>query len=313
MAKLNMNIYLNCYEDEASSNNPSLNNFRWFRQLSGLAADRPVSLSFTLAPGESRTLFDGTRSLLQDNTTQYQLLLKSGNTYVLKHVGGTAPQFRTARMIGSDATTQVTVNSNNGVLTFASTGGTLFSLIAGGVIVGDEVFLGSQFAAGNRGRFKVIATTATSFTVENSSGVAEGPVTLGADFADQIRVYSTSGVQVGDTLRIFGGFSAASQSAYDVTAVQDDLVEFFSAKALPLEVIVTDQVAAYSAAKVVVYLETSKPLDVQTNGSESNKLSPIIRETSIVPGQLLRSDIIWSMSVENNGIEPANVFFASVE
>jgi len=313
MAKLNMNIYLNCYEDEASSNNPSLNNFRWFRQLSGLAADRPISLSFTLAPGESRTLFDGTRSLLQDNTTQYQLLLKSGNTYVLKHVGGTAPQFRTARMIGSDATTQVTVTSNNSILTFASTGGTLLSLIAGGVIVGDEVLIGSQFAAGNRGRFKVIAITATSFTVENPSGVTESPVILGADFVNQIRIYSASGVQVGDTLRIFGGFSIASQAAYEVTAVQDNLIEFFSSKSLPLETVTTNEIAIYSAAKVIVYLETSKPLEVLTNGLDSVKLSPLIRETVAVPGQLLRSDIIWSMSVENNGIESTNVFFAAVE
>lgn len=313
MAKLNMNMYLNCYEDPSSSNNPSLNNFKWFRELSGLAADRPVSLSFTLAPGESKTLFDGTRTLLQDGTTQYQLLLKTGNTYVLKHVGGTAPQFRTLRTVGSDATTQVAVTSNNGVLTFVSTGGTLFDLVTGGVIVGDEVLVGSQFAAGNRGRFRVIAVSATSFTVENSSGVAEGSVTLGLDFDNQIRIYSSSGVQVGDTVRVSGGFSLASQAAYEVTAVQDNLIEFFSSKALPLETVVTDQVAVYSAAKVLVYLETNKPLDVQANGSSAGKISPIIRESVSAPGQMLRSDIIWSMSVQNNGIETANVFFAAIE
>lgn len=313
MAKLNMNVYLNCYEDPTSSNAPSLNNFKWFRELSGLAADRPVSLSFTLAPGESKTLFNGTRTLLQDGTTQYQLLLKTGNTYVLKHVGGTSPQFRTPRTVGSDATTQVTVTSNNGVLTFVSTGGTLFDLLTGGVAVGDEVLVGSQFAAGNRGRFKVIAASATSFTVENPSGVAEGPVTLGLDFENQVRIYSSSGVQVGDTIRISGGFSPASQSAYEVTAVQDDLVEFFSSKPLPLETVTTDQIAIYSAAKVLVYLETNKPLDVEANGSSAGKISPIIRESVSAPGQMLRSDIIWSMSVQNNGIETANVFFAAIE
>lgn len=315
MSRLHLQVFLNSYEDGTISNNPSLNNFRWFREISSVAVDRPQSLSFKLAPGESRTLFDGSRTLLHDGTTQYQLSKKvgSGNTYVLKHVGGTSPQFRIARTTGADATTQVTVTANASVLTFASTGGTPFNLIVGGVIVGDEVLIGDQFSATNRGRFKIIAVTATSFSVENSSGVAEGPIILGVGFADQVRIYSASGVQNGDIIKILGGFSPASRASYEITAAQDNLIEFYSAKALPQETVTTNSLAIYSSAKKLVYLESNKRVDLNMNGSAAGSVEPILAETVSKPGMFLRSDIIWSMGVQNSGLETAEVFVASVE
>ncbi len=312
MSKMNLSVSLNSYDDKASSNSPSLNLFKWFRDAQGLEVSNPQSQSFKLAPGESRTMFNGTRTLLSDGTTQLQLSLKAGtsNTYVVKHVGGTAPQFRTPRSTGADATTEVTVTQNGSVLTFTSTAGTLFSL--GAVAVGDQVKIGTVFAMSNQGSFKVIAKTATSFSVENAGGATEGPITLGASFADEVRIFSAAGVQVGDTLRIFGGFSPASQGSYEVTDVSDDSLEFYSTKALPQETITTDQIAVYTQAKRIVYVESSKKLSISINGSSQGSLEPITGIES-KPAMLLKTEIAWSMSMTNDSLDVADVFFASVE
>lgn len=314
MAKLNLFVSLNSYADITPSNNPSLNLFKWARDIQALEVDKPQSTQFSLAPGETRTIFDGTRSLLQDGTTQYQLTLKSGtqNTYVLKHVGGTAPQFRVSRTTGADATTQVTVTKNGGVLTFASTAGTPFSLVLGGVQIGDDVKLGQPFSAANQGTFKVLSVTATSFSVENISGTVEGPITLGAGFADAVRIFGASGVQASDKLRISSGFSPASRSTYEITSVQDNAIEFYSTSSLPQET-VTTTVTVYSQAKRLVYAESDKKIAATINGSSQGHIEPMVSGTETKNGMMLKSEAMWSMSLTNDSLDTANIFVASVE
>ncbi len=129
MANLNFLVFLNAYSDPNSSNDPSLSNFKWDRELRGLPVANPQGVAFSLAPGETRTIFNGSRTLAQDGSTQYSIALKAltSNTYVLSNVGGTAPNFRTPRAPGADATTQVTVTINGPLAIFASTGGTPLS------------------------------------------------------------------------------------------------------------------------------------------------------------------------------------------
>jgi len=312
---MNLLVSLNSYADQSPSNNPSLNLFKWTRDFQALAVDKPQSLQFTLSPGESRTVFDGTRVLSQTNTTQYQLALKTGtsNTYVLRHVGGTAPQFRIPRITGADATTAITITRNGNVNTFVSTGGTLLSLISGGVVVGDQVKIGAGFQAANQGVFKIIAVTATSFDVENNSGTPEGPVVLGAGFAATIKICGAQGVQIGDTLRISGGFSPASQGSYEITGVDASEVEFYSTASLPLETVTTDAITIYSQAKRLFYIETDKKISVVANGASQGRVEPLVSGNDVKPGVMLKSETAWSLVVSNDSLDTANVFIASVE
>jgi hypothetical protein len=316
MPNFNFLFFLNTYSDSNPSNNPSQNNFKWTRNINGLAVDNPISQELSLAPGETAQLFNGTRTLAQDNTTQYSVALKALtlNTYVLSWASGTQPNFRTPRAPGADATTQVTVTQNGPVLTFASSGGTAFSLISGGVVVGDYVRLGNLFNVANQGEYKVIAVSATSLSVENETGVAEGPITLGSGFADQFQVYSAAGVQINDTLVISGGFSPVTQGAYKVTAVGANFLEFFSADVLPQESnIQTQAVALYSAAKQFVYLEADSKCAIMINGVSGNEIEPFVVNQSVVPGVFARKSTMWSMSVTNSGTDVANLFFAAIE
>lgn len=312
MSKLTLQVYLNAYSDANSSNNPDLNNFKWNRTLNGLAVGSPHANAFQLAPGETRTLFSGSRTLAQDGTTTYSIALKplTTNTYVLSAVAGTLPNFRTPRTTGADATTQITVTQNGPLMTFTSTGGTALNLA--GSLVGDTVVIGSVFNIQNQGAFKVLALSTTSLTVENELGVAEGPITLGA--ASQIQLFSASGVQVGDTLKITGGFSAVTQASYQVTAVYANSVEFYANSVLPQETsILTEAIAIYSDAKQLVYLESDQNVSMQVNGVAAGEIEPFVFNNCTQPGVFMRKSTMYSMTVTNNSTNTANCFSASAE
>lgn len=319
MSKLSLSVYLNAYSDGQPSNNPGMNNFKWSRDLNSILVNNPTNLACSLAPGETRSLFSGSRALNQDGTTLYDISLKpfTTNTYVLTNSGGAAPDFRTPRATGADNTTQVTVVVNGPIVTFTSTGGTPFNLAP--VVVGDQVSIGSDFNALNQGTFQIIAKTATSFTVEILTGTNEGPITLSA--ASQVQIFSAAGVQVGDTLVISSGFSQASWGSYDVSAVYAESIEFIATGLLPIESGVQTQVSIYNNAKTLVYIESDSDLHVIVNGVDIGQIEPFLINSAIspslgqtaIPGIFMLKSTIYSLSVANNGINSANVYFAAVE
>lgn len=314
MSKANLLVFLNTYSDSNSSNNPSLSNFKWARNINAIPAANPISEGITLAPGESRVLFDGTRTISQDNTTNYKIELKplSSNTYILSAVSGTLPNFRTPRSTGADATTQVTVTRNGPLATFTSTGGTPFNFAA--VQVGDYVRIGDQFNQLSQGEYKILAKTTTSFTIENTAASAEGPITLGSTFADQIQIYSAAGVQVGDILVISQGFSVVTRGSYKVTSVGANFVEFYSTAVLPEEDnIQTTGIAFYSSAKNLVYLETNQKSSVLINGTDVSKIEPFIINDSTQPGVFMLKSTIFSLEVQNTSTDTALLFLATIE
>lgn len=312
----NILVYLNSYKDSNSpTNNPLQNVFKYTREVNGLAVSKATSNDLTLAPYESKTIFNGTRTLGQNNTTQYALAQvgASVNSYSLTWTGGLAPVFRTLRTTGADATTTVTITRSGYVSTFTSSGGTPFSLISGGVVVGDQVVIGSNFNLSNQGVFTVISVTATSFSIENQNGVAEGPITLGAGFVNQVRIFSSGPVQVGDTVNIFGGFSPASRGAYQITQVQDNLIKFYSSMPLPAETVITDNIVIYSSAKKFLYLETDQLVSVAINGVTESNLQPFNDPTYAGAGMLLKSSLVWSLAITNLSPNTANLYSATVE
>jgi hypothetical protein len=325
MSKFSALFYLNAYSDSHSSNAPDRNNFKWTRNYNGVSVRNPIGYGFSLAPGETKTLFNGVRALTQDNTTQYSIAPVAGNPnlYALSWVGGTNPTFRTGRTSGANATTQVTVTLNGPVLTFTSTGGQNFNLISGGVVVGDYVRIGNLFNVANQGMadWKIISVTATSFSVSNQIGAAEGPITLGSGFANQIDIYSAAGVQIGDTLQILSGFSPVTQGSYQVTGVSDKFLQFASLSILPTEgPFATEPIAVYSQAQKMVYLESDQNVTMSINGVSGSNLGPFATTDACgnplcsgnQPGVFMTTSTIWSLTVTNTSTNTANLFFAAV-
>jgi hypothetical protein len=314
MPQLTMLIFLNSYSDTQGSNNPEQNGIRWTRELDGVPImDAGQTQAFSLAPGENKTLFDTTRTLAQDGTTQYSIALNltNPNTYTLTAVGGTLPNFRAPRTTGADATTQVTVTLNGPVATFTSTGGTPFNL--SGVMVGDKVRIGNAFNTLNQGEWKIISVSSTSFSVANPVAVAEGPITLGSSFATQVQIYSAAGVQINDTLVISSGFSQVSFGTYIITSVAANFLQFYTTAILPQESNIMTEIAIYERAKNLVFLEADQNCAITINGSAAGNVEPWVILNGTAPGQYLRKSTIYSMSVTNSSTNAANLVFSCVE
>lgn len=319
MSKLNLLIHINGYEDENPTNNPSRNNFRWNRDIQGIDISEPSSRSITLGAGQSHDLFSGTVATADDATTTWDIALKAGtsSTYRISHNSGTLPNFRTPRAIGADATTEVTVTKNAKVVTFTATGGTLYDLDAAGLIVGDVVRIGSGFNQLNQGKFTIVSFSTNSFSVVNEVGQAEGPVTLGASFEDQIKIHGQDGVQIGDKVDITNGFSPVTHGTYEITDVADDYIEFFSLDSLPQETGVSNSPAAFSIyrdAKGFIYIESDQDLDIRINGENvTNQIRPLVAGTTRKPGVFMSSASIKSASISNTSQSIANIFYVTAE
>ena len=320
MSKMNLLVYINAYKDSTATNNPSMNHVKWDRDIQGLNISEPTSKCIDLPAGQSLSLFSGAVSTSADVTTTWDIALKSGsgNTYKISHSGGTAPDFRIARTEGHDATTEVTVTKNAKLIKFESTGGTVFDLITGSVQVGDEVRIGSVFNANNQGKFKILAFDATSFTIENEIGQAEGPITLGAAFADEINIFSQAGVQVGDKLDIVDGFSSVTFGTYEITDVSHDYLEIFSGESLPTESAVSnnpDALLIYRDAKKFLYIESDQKLDIKLNGSTTvtNEIIPMNAGTEKKPGLFMSSASIKSAEIINKSQSVASIFYFTAE
>lgn len=319
MSKLNLLLHLNAYQDQNPSNNPSQNNWKWNRDMQGIDIAEPESKSVSLASGQSLILFSGSVPSSADNTTTWDISLKSNtsNTYRISKNTGTAPDFKTPRTSGADATTEITITKNATLMTLTSTGGTSLSLIAGGVVVGDEVRIGDAFNTANRGKFKVLSRTATSLTVEHNSGVAEGPVVLGVDFAEQLDVFSADGVQIGDQLDIVSGFSPVTLGSYEITDVSPNYIEIFSLSALPSETNVSNNPSAlsiYRDLKNLVYIESNQKLELKVDDSATpNKIYPMNVGTTLKPGVFLSSGPMKKLEITNKSQETADIFYVTAE
>lgn len=318
MSKLNLIVHLNGYEDQNPSNNPSRNNFKWQTDIQGVDVEEPSSKSLMLNPGQSHSLFSGQVSTTDDTTTTWDLSIKPGtsNTYRLSYNSGTLPGFRVLRSTGADATTEISVTKNARLLTFSSTAGTPLDLIAGGAQVGDVVRIGESFNVSNQGKFTILSLTATSFTVDNDSGLAESNILLGAGFEDEVRIHSQDGVQIGDKIEIVAGFSSVTQGTYEITDVADQFVDFFSLNSLPAETNVSNNPSALSIfkdSKQFLYIESDQKLEILLDSSEAITIEPLNVGTQKKPGIFMVSANVRSAIIENKSTTPAKIFYVTAE
>jgi hypothetical protein len=314
--KLNLSFYLNAFKDNLSTTLPTLSAFKWNRQYNSLAVKDPQSSSITLQPGQETELFSGVRAISNDITTRYEITRNpDGISYVIKHSSGTAPAFRTLRSIGGDNTTIVNVTKEGNLLTFTSASGTLWSLLVGGVVVGDQVKISSTtFDAQNSGIFTVINATATSFTVENATGVAQSSIALtGNSDSSELGIYSANGVQIGDNVSISKGFSAITNGTYEILGVTWDSITISSSSTLPEEITTSDsRLDIYFSSKSLIYLEVDQNCDLTIN-STLNKVKPIFSNNKMNPGFFVNTSDMYFASIKNTSIYPATVFVATVE
>jgi hypothetical protein len=312
MSLLNLLVHLNAYKDKVPTNNPKKSHWKWTLDQQSSDIGEPESRCVDIQPGATLELFSGISIIFDDATTTYDISLKAGttNTYRISHNAGTAPDFRDSRNTDADATTEITVTKNGPLIKFESTGGTALDLVSGGVQVGDTVRVGSSFNTANQGKFKILSFNATSFEIEHSSGQAEGPIVLGASFAEDIQIFSQAGVQVGEKLDISQDFSSVTFGNYSITDVNPQYIEIYSIKSLPEETNIQTQLSIYNDTKNFIYIETDRKLKLEVDGSDAGNIEPMSCGTSLKKGVYLKSGNSYSTQITNESDYVASVFYA---
>jgi hypothetical protein len=297
-------------DTQAVTSNPKRVYVDWSRHHNSVQVNRPESKSFQVEPGQSLTLFSGTRSTSIDGTTTFGLTLNPAlaSVYRLTATGGTAPAFRTARSFTPSGVALTLAVNNNATLELSMGSGNFNAQ------VGDIVFVpgtttgdtASPFSPLNVGLWVVVSATATKLTLvrpvgTDFQGAAE---VVTPDSNSQLLIYSAAGVQVGDNVEISGGFSSVTQQAFVVSAVTPTWVEFTSTQALPLETGVlpgSSGMTFYTSVKRFVRVEVDQDAVVRFNGDtgNTNRLSPHVAGDADRMAHLEKWGPCWQLVVVN--------------
>jgi hypothetical protein len=277
MSTLNLLHSMVAYNDSTGgtiNNNPKFRVADWNRQYFGLDVENCQSQNLILGPNVSVTLYDGSRITTIDGTTTFSLTNTTGSTYRISYSTGTVPGFRTARSINTSDTTTFNVSiNNNSVVSISQSAGPAVNFSS--VQVGDIVYISSTslFSSSNQGYFPIIAKGSNYIQIQNASAGAESNISLSTNYATDFQIYSSSGVQVGDTAAISSGFSPVTLGSYQVTAVAPSFFEFMSSDPLPLETSITTTASGlnfYSNAKFITYIETDQRCYIRFDSDSTN-------------------------------------------
>lgn len=334
MKLLNLNTHILAYDPvNGETNNPERRISDWTRKFANISVSKPKSDSVSVDPSATKTIFSGVRSTSIDGTTAFDVTLLSNkpSTYRFSRTAGTSPNFRTPRSIGTDATSQITVaTNNNATVTFTASGGTLADFSA--VVVGDTLRISGvttgdangPFNDLNEGLWTVLAKTGTTLTCRRPpnvgfSGADEIGIILGASFDSNFIVYSAAGVQEGDSVEISAGFSSVTRKSFIVSAVAPLFFEVVSSDALPLEAGIIPTASGmvfYTDAKRIIYVEADQEALIRVNGMSGDqvRLSPFLAADSAKVAAYMQIGNIYSLDIVNKSDSTQmNVFFFMAE
>lgn len=323
MSKTNLQVNLISFEDIQVSNNPQIRNFDLSYRLLGMEGKDPVSATRMIAAGETKTLFNGTRSTLIDGTTGFSISRPNAtlNTYRFTAAAGTPPEFRTARSTSIDTTTQFALSVNGPIATLTNASGT--PMVTTNIQIGDilNVFPGSGASVANLGRFIVLSKTTNSISFQNLSATAQAFVVLNTSL---FLVYSNGGsnnqAQIGDKIIISDGFSSSIFGTYDLAEVTPNWFEIQVAapNGIPLELGVIPGIAGmvvYSSAKQLLFIAALDRCAIYINGmvTDSIQIQPVDPQNIEKPGLYIQQGTVYQLAIKNLSLSNLQVLVASVE
>lgn len=297
-------------DGETATQNPQRRFVDWSRHIVGVKVDQPSVREYIAQPGELLNIFSGVRSTSIDGTTAFGLTLNpvKSSTYRMTHSAGTAPAFRTARVYAPSGVLHTLTVNNNSTLEMQIGAGNFNAQ------VGDTVFIphtttgdsASPFNVSNVGFWIVIGATATKMVLQRRVGEAFSGVSeaVTPTLNSQLIIFSATGVQVGDTMEVSGGFANPTQKSFVVAEVTADWVEFVSTAPLPLEsgVIPTASgLVFYYDSKRFLRIETDQDAVVRLNGDvgSTNRLSPRVPGDPESVAHFEKWGPVWDLKVLN--------------
>ena len=126
MSTLNRTSQVVVFDDLPANNNPQRRSVDWRRSLQSIPVTNPHTITLKIDPLAEVSVFDGTRTLTMDGTTQLALTLSplDSSRYRLAWTGtGTAVGFRTNRNLTlSGGSLTLTLQANSTVVATHSAG-----------------------------------------------------------------------------------------------------------------------------------------------------------------------------------------------
>lgn len=324
--KLTLSSYVLAYADVTQQNNPQLKTIDWKVAIESLAVANPKTEPFTVGPGETLTLFDGTRTTSIDNTTEFDLALVDTNRYRFTWSGtGVDPEFRTDRDLectGHDIS--IAVNANQTVTMTSDTAGDFAA-----IVVGDIVFIpgpttsddATEFNTLNEGYWEVLSTDGDveiQLARPNDVDFTASAETVTPTADIQLQAFTSSGVQVSDKVDISAGFASSVQKTYTILAVNPKWIEVSSTAALPVAATAVPGATGmvfYTQAKRWLRVMATQEAVVRYNGytGDTNRISPWEVGDIRRPGWDEKCGSTWQCVVVNRSTVAMSVVLLSAE
>lgn len=315
------------YDDLPQTNNPTRRGINLDIAQANVPVDNPQTQAFQIDPGDAVTVVDGTRATGINGTTSFNLTLSPLDPSIYRATwagAGASPAFRTDRAIDCTGIALTLAANPNLTVTVTAGSGTPFSA----VLAGDVVFIPGTMtgdAAGpfnslNEGFWTVLSATSTVLTLARDPGIvwsgASEVVTPAA--AIDIQAFTSTGVQIGDTVDISAGFAAAAQRAFDVTAVNPKWIEFRSTAPLGEESGVVPTASGfivYTSRKRHTAILADQEIVVRYNGDTGNlnRVEPLLAGQLGFEGYQVKFGTVWKLVIYNRSSVRATVRVASAE
>lgn len=328
-AFLNTFFKIQAYGDTSINSNPKLKYVDWQRDMMGVIVDDPGSKPYTVDPGASKVIFNGTRSTTIGSATAFDVTLSplDPSRYRFTWNGGQNPGLRTDRglQLNGEAVT-IAVNANSTVnMSVPALSAHDFTTVVGGDIVfipgtstGDSA---GPFSILNEGFWQVLAVvSSTNIVLSRPVGVSFGATSETKTLTSnaQLQAFSANGVQVGDVVDISAGFPLALERAFELVTVTSTFFEVESSSALPVtpgNVPGVSGMIFYSDPKNFIYIEVDQEAAIQVNGDtgQSNRLSPIEAGNPSAPGMYMKRGVTWSLTIVNRSQVTLNAFVIQSE
>lgn len=324
-ATLALNTQILAYGDTGSPSNPRYRYVDWQRAAPNTSVENVKTVSYVIDPGDTATLFSGTRSISADGSTAWDLTISplGGSRYRFTNSSGTSPALRADRGLSMNgAVITIVLNTNDTVTVSTDTGD--FT----DVQVGDIVFIpgtstgddANVFSASNEGYWEVLGVSGASMTMTRLTGEDFVGVTDSATLTanSQLQAFSSEGVQVGDTVEISYGFATPVLRSFEVSEVNPKWFEVVSSAPLAEQsgVIPTSSgILFYSQAKRFIYVEADQECALQLNGSAevTHRLSPWVAGSTTNVAQFMNTGPTWALGVVNKSASKLNLLVISAE
>jgi len=327
MSLLNLTTKIVAFSDQVASSNPLQKNVDWTRDIQGIFVSNPKSDGFTVDPGSSLLIFNGLRTTTIDGTTTFAVTLSSldQSVYRFTVTAGTPMGTRTDRALtlnGIAVTFAANINQTADVTVPA-----LAPFDFSAVSAGDTVFVpgpttgdaSTPFSVLNQGFWQVLSVVNSKhlvlarFAGEQFSGTSETQ-TLTA--SSQFQAFSSTGVQVGDTVDISAGFSPGTHRTFVVKTVTSQFFEIVSTTPIAQESGIMPGATGlifYTQGRTFLYIETDQEAAVQVNNDfgQTQRISPIVAADPAQVGVYMKRGAVFALTLVNRSTSPLHALVIS--